>query len=326
MPAEMTSDYHEQSALLTWRMVFLGVAILVSGALAPGIASAVGGVAGYRVMGLVMAAVLAVSMVATFAGTRKAPQGGRGAHGQAEPSLRAQLAVIRANRTFRLLLWFSCAQMLAAGLMLAAAPYFATYILHDPNAVTPLFVCLVGPILVTMPPWKGISRRVEKRGAMVAPPHCSSSARPRLWPRRCSAHHSLTPVSWSSASDMPGSRCCRAGRQAEARRTSSVPKTVHLGPRSAPLTSETSSFTIRAPISSIGWRMVVSCGIVCRASGESSKPTTATSSGTLRPVRCRARSTPAAIRSEAAKTASMSGRLSSSRYSACSPETWLKSP
>ena len=77
MPAEMTSDYHEQSALLTWRMVFLGVAILVSGALAPGIASAVGGgVPGYRVMGLVMAAVLAVSMVATFAGTRKAPQAG----------------------------------------------------------------------------------------------------------------------------------------------------------------------------------------------------------------------------------------------------------
>ena len=57
--------------------------------------------------------------------------------------------------------------MLAAGLMLAAAPYFATYTLHDPNAVTPLFVCLVGPILITMPLWKGISRRVEKRGAMV---------------------------------------------------------------------------------------------------------------------------------------------------------------
>jgi glycoside/pentoside/hexuronide:cation symporter, GPH family len=165
MPAEMTSDYHEASALLAWRMVFLGAAILISGALAPGIADAVGGVGGYRVMGLVMAAVLAVSMVATFTGTRKAPRAGRG---QAEPSLRAQLAVIRTNRTFGWLLGFSCAQMLAAGLLLAGAPYFATYTLHDPNAVTPLFLCLVGPILVTMPVWKAISRRVEKRGAMVA--------------------------------------------------------------------------------------------------------------------------------------------------------------
>ena len=165
MPAEMTSDYHEQSALLTWRMVFLGAAILISGALAPGIANAVGGVAGYRVMGLAMGAVLAVAMVTTFTGTRKAPRAGRG---QAEPSLRAQLAVIRSNTAFRWLLGLSCAQMLAAGLLLAAAPYFATYTLHDPNAVTPLFVCLVGPILVTMPAWKAVSQRMEKRGAMIA--------------------------------------------------------------------------------------------------------------------------------------------------------------
>jgi len=168
MPAEMTNDYHEQSALLTWRMVFLGVAILVSGAVAPGIANAVGGVAGYRVMGLVMAAVLAVSMVTTFTGTRNAPTTGRPAGTQAEPSLRTQFAVIRANKTFGWLLGFSCAQMLAAGLMLAAAPYFATYTLGDPSAVTPLFVCLVAPIVITMPLWKAISRRMEKRGAMVA--------------------------------------------------------------------------------------------------------------------------------------------------------------
>jgi len=168
MPAEMTNDYHEQSALLTWRMVFLGVAILVSGAVAPGIANAVGGVAGYRVMGLVMAAVLAVSMVTTFTGTRNAPTTGRPAGTLAEPSLRTQFAVIRANKTFGWLLGFSCAQMLAAGLMLAAAPYFATYTLGDPSAVTPLFVCLVAPIVITMPLWKAISRRMEKRGAMVA--------------------------------------------------------------------------------------------------------------------------------------------------------------
>jgi GPH family glycoside/pentoside/hexuronide:cation symporter len=115
-------------------------------------------------MGLAMAAVLAAAMFSTFAGTRRAPMAER--H-QAEPTLRAQFAVLRTNRTFGWLLGLSCAQMLAAGLMLASAPYFATYTLHDPDAVTPLFLCLVGPILITMPPWIRISRRIEKRGAMI---------------------------------------------------------------------------------------------------------------------------------------------------------------
>lgn len=165
MPAEMTTDYHEQSTLLTWRMIFLGVAILISGAMAPAIAHAVGGVAGYRAMGIAMAVVLALAMFATFAGTARAPTV---AHQQAEPSLRAQLAVIRSNAAFRWLLVFSCAQMLAVGLMLAAAPYFATYTLGDPGAVTALFVFLVGPVIVTMPVWIRVSRRLDKRGAMIA--------------------------------------------------------------------------------------------------------------------------------------------------------------
>lgn len=73
-------------------MIFLGAAILVSGAVAPVITSAVGGLAGYRVMGLAIAAVLAVAMLATFTGTRRAPRLG---HEEAEQSLCAQLAVIR---------------------------------------------------------------------------------------------------------------------------------------------------------------------------------------------------------------------------------------
>lgn len=165
MPAEMTNDYHEQSNLLSWRMIFVGVSILISGSVAPAIAdNAADGVAGYRVMGLAMAAILLVAMLATFVGTKRAPMTERQ---HAELTVRAQLAVLRTNRRFGWLLCLSCAQMLAAGLMLAGAPYFATYTLGDPHAVTPLFVCLVGPILVTMPPWIRISRRIDKRNAMI---------------------------------------------------------------------------------------------------------------------------------------------------------------
>ncbi|HEY7484758.1 MAG TPA: MFS transporter [Streptosporangiaceae bacterium] len=168
MPAEMTDDYHEQSGLLTWRIAFLGLAILLSGGVATQIANSqgdTGTVGGYRLMGIVTGAVLFVAMVATFVGTAKAPYIARVQAGSA--SLWRQLMAARSNRSFLKLLGLSCAQMLAAGSMLAGAPYFATYILKDVDAVGTLFLALVGPMMLTMPLWVRIARRYDKRGAMV---------------------------------------------------------------------------------------------------------------------------------------------------------------
>ncbi|MDP9865492.1 MULTISPECIES: MFS transporter [Streptosporangium] len=162
MAAEMTDDYHERSALLQWKMVFVGLAILLSGAVAPAIAGTEA--AGYRLMGLVVGAVLLVSMLTSFAGTARAPMVARV---EAEASIRAQFAAARSSRPFMVLLGLSCAQMFAAGTLLAGAPYLATYVLGDPGATTTLFLCVVGPLLVTMPAWVRLSRRYDKRGAMI---------------------------------------------------------------------------------------------------------------------------------------------------------------
>ncbi|NUT41399.1 MAG: MFS transporter [Thermoactinospora sp.] len=160
MPAEMTEDYHERSSLLQWRMIFLGIAILLSGAVAQPIAEAFG----YHVMGVAVGVVLFAAMLGTYFGTAKAPVVTRS---EAEPSLARQLAVARTNKHFLLLLGFSCSQMFAAGVMLAGAPYFATYTLGDSGATTTLFLCLVGPILLTMPLWVWLARVLDKKGAMV---------------------------------------------------------------------------------------------------------------------------------------------------------------
>ncbi|MBB5963054.1 MFS transporter [Planomonospora venezuelensis] len=162
MAAEMTTDYHERSAILQWKMVFVGLAILLSGAAAPAIAGST--VSGYRLMGLVVAAALFASMIASFLGTARAPVVTRA---EAEASVRAQFAAARTNRPFMTLLGLSCAQMFAAGTLLAGAPYMATYTLRDPGATTTLLLCIVGPLLVTMPGWVWLSRRYDKRGAMV---------------------------------------------------------------------------------------------------------------------------------------------------------------
>ncbi|WP_392670511.1 MFS transporter [Streptomyces sp. LN785] len=155
MPAEMTEDPAERGRILAWRVSFLGVAILLSGALAPAIAHADGDTpAGYRLMGVVVAVLLALGMFGAWFTTRWAPSAVRS---ESEPSLRAQLAAARSNRPFLLLAGMWTLQALAIGVMLAGVQYFATYTLGSANAVTPLFACMIGPLVLFMPLWNRLA-------------------------------------------------------------------------------------------------------------------------------------------------------------------------
>ncbi|WP_248958138.1 MFS transporter [Sphaerisporangium perillae] len=162
MPAEMTGDYHERTSLLQWRMIFVALAVALSGIIAPAIAAH--SLEGYRTMGIAFAGLLLVAMLASFLGTARAPMTGAV---EPEANLRTQLAAARASRPFLWLLGLSSAQTLAAGVMLAGAPYFASYIVGDPDATSTLFAALVGPMLVTMPLWVWVARKMDKRGAMI---------------------------------------------------------------------------------------------------------------------------------------------------------------
>lgn len=157
MPAEMTEDPQERGRVLGWRVGFLGVAILLSGALAPAIAHADGDTPeSYRLMGIAVAVLLAVGMFGAWAATRRAPPVARS---EAEPSLRAQLATARSHRPFLYLAGMWTLQALAIGVMLAGVQYFATYTLGSAGAVTPLFACLIGPLVLCMPLWNRLARR-----------------------------------------------------------------------------------------------------------------------------------------------------------------------
>ncbi|MGW1725857.1 MFS transporter [Streptomyces sp. NPDC002306] len=163
LPAEMTEDPAERGRVLAWRVGFLGVAILLSGALAPAIAHADGDTpASYRTMGVVVAALLAVGMLGAWRALRHAPTVARSA---AEPSLRAQLAVARDNPAFTALAGMWTVQALAVGVMLAGVQYFATYVVGSPKAVTPLFACMIGPLVLVMPVWNRLARA---RGTVFA--------------------------------------------------------------------------------------------------------------------------------------------------------------
>lgn len=164
MPAEMTDSYDERTRLMTWRVAILALAILVSGASAPAIRDAVGGRDGYRLMGVLVAALLVAGVLGAYLGTRRAPVGlvQAGAGG-----LRDQLATVAAARDFRFLLTTFVVQALAVGSMLAGVDYVARQVLEDKGASTLLFVCFVAPALVMTPAWSAIGQRIGKKAGYV---------------------------------------------------------------------------------------------------------------------------------------------------------------
>ena len=168
MPAEFTDDYAERTKIMSIRIVFLTLSILLFGAGAPILVKAFGtGRPGYAGMGIVVGLLLLVATIVCWAIVRKAKAY---TQAQSEPSLHERVAAVRENRWFLLLMLTFVCQALGVGAMLAAVPYLATYILGGGELEqTLLFVCLVAPAVIVMPLWSMTSRRVGKqRGFIMA--------------------------------------------------------------------------------------------------------------------------------------------------------------
>lgn len=150
LPAELTTGYDERTRLTSWRISLLALAILASGAGAPAIANAIGGVDGYRVMGVAVAALIVAGTIGLHFGiSRVPPTTAR----PATPSFRELLSAMRAWRSFRWLLTVYVVQSLGIGTLLAGVNYLARYVLGDAQFQTMLFAGFVGPALLVMPLW-----------------------------------------------------------------------------------------------------------------------------------------------------------------------------
>ncbi len=167
LPAELAPGYHDRTRLLTWRVVVLTVAILAFGAGGPLLRGAADDQrVGYLTMALVAGVVLGAGMlVASSVAPRSAPLTKRSATPPYRDSYRAAVSVLRRSQPFRALLATFMLQGLATGLMLAGAQYVATWVLDSEDAVTLLFVALIGPALLLAPLWGRIARRIGKERA-----------------------------------------------------------------------------------------------------------------------------------------------------------------
>lgn len=175
LPAELTGSYDERTRLLGWRVVVLTAAILLFGAGGPALRkSGSDQVAGYLLMGVVAGIAIGIGM---FIASRTADAAARTSAAAARPTAAAPAGIreqylagfraLRRSRPFRALLGTFLLQALATGTMLAGAQYVATWVLRSEDAVTFVFVALVGPALLATPGWTVIARRVGKERAFM---------------------------------------------------------------------------------------------------------------------------------------------------------------
>lgn len=164
LPAEMTTSPKERTSITAWRIAVLAVAILVSGAGAPAVRDAVGGLAGYRIMGIAVGVLIVVGAVGVFLGTartRVAPP---------LPSVagwRETIAAVRDCPPFRVLLTAFVIQAVGIGTLLAGVDYLARVGLGDKSWQPLLFAAFVGPALLVMPVWQRVGARHGKRASYV---------------------------------------------------------------------------------------------------------------------------------------------------------------
>jgi Na+/melibiose symporter-like transporter len=160
MPAEMTTDTDERTRMMTWRVVVLAVAILLSGATAPLVVDALG----YTAMGAYIGVLLLIGSLGAYFFTRGVPPAGRVA---ASGSLATQLRLVGANANFRHLLVTFVLQALAIGSILAGVTYVAGHLITDPGAATIMFAAFVGPALLVTPVWERVALRRGKRAGYL---------------------------------------------------------------------------------------------------------------------------------------------------------------
>ncbi|MBB4904497.1 MFS transporter [Actinophytocola algeriensis] len=164
LPAEMTTSPKERTSITAWRIAVLAVAILICGAGAPAVRDAVGGLAGYRVMGIAVGVLILLGAVGVFFGTARTRVA------QPLPSVagwRETVAAVRDCPPFRVLLTAFVIQAVGIGTLLAGVDYLARVGLGDKSWQPLLFAAFVGPALLVMPLWQRVGSRHGKRSGFV---------------------------------------------------------------------------------------------------------------------------------------------------------------
>jgi GPH family glycoside/pentoside/hexuronide:cation symporter len=167
MPAEMTDQYHERTAIHSVRMMFVAVAGLVVGTVFPMMLETMGRLAwsSYATVGLVGGTIILVATLTAWYGTR----GARFTAAQVKrPKVLAEIGHVLANRHFMRLLGVKFAQLLGVAATQAASMYFLLNVLQRKLTVmVPATIVSTLVQLAAAPALVWLSRRIGKSQTYV---------------------------------------------------------------------------------------------------------------------------------------------------------------
>ena len=171
MPAEMVDGYHERSRMMSLRVMFIAIGMLIGTAGTPALIGfcedylGTSQRAAYATLGITYGVVIAVAMVSSFYGTR---------HARFTEIVHTKLSVLQrirlvaGNRPFLLFLGIKLTGMFAVASTLAATFFFVTVVMQQPIGVAAILgvTTAVGQ-LATVPLWLAYSKRAGKRHIMI---------------------------------------------------------------------------------------------------------------------------------------------------------------
>lgn len=167
MPAEMTTSFHERTVLMSYRVLFVSIATIVSTGAAPALIQwAGGGRAGFAAMSWLVAGVCFSAMLAAFFGTARARFTERSTMSL---SVAEQARLAWSNQPFRVFIAAKFLQLVGLSASSVALPFLMTTALGRGGYGLAMFgvAGTVGTI-ASMPLWVRAAKRFGKRDVYIA--------------------------------------------------------------------------------------------------------------------------------------------------------------
>jgi GPH family glycoside/pentoside/hexuronide:cation symporter len=170
---ELSSDTHQRTVIMAWRLVFTAIGVLIAGSFSPiFIQSQGGGQQAYEKLSIVLSVICPLALIVAFfaamRGERRKRPGGPPPLSRGFP-LREALAALAAPR-FSVLVGANLLLLISSGMSYASMIYFITYNLGRADAfkqigVITLIAC--GAIVLAQPLWVRLAARLGKRPVYI---------------------------------------------------------------------------------------------------------------------------------------------------------------
>jgi len=166
MPAEMTSDRLERTAIMSWRIGFISLGGLIIGLMPKLAATWGGGRGGFGAVGLLLGAIIFATMLtAGFAALRTR----RVASTSASVTGIKRFAPVLANKPFMLIMTAKILQLVGIASLTASILFLLKFVLGaDDSAVVYYISAATAGTMLTLPLWTRINSRFSKQTLYIA--------------------------------------------------------------------------------------------------------------------------------------------------------------